>query len=305
MSQDDPLRPSCWEDYVGQEALKERLLIHIESAITRVARLDHILLIGPPGCGKTSLARVVAETAGSHFMSLKCPVEQKVLTQTVRTFRGVLFLDEIHLMPKGQQHDLLLLIEDGYLQLPSGQKIDTDNLLTVISATTEPDKIIAPLLERYPVQPSFDEYTDEEMATIVRQMGLRGCIEIPDDMALALGRAAGGTPRAAGSLVVMTRDLSIRMGTMPTVEQVLDSCRISSTGLTENHMRYLKVLADMGGVAGIEPIANHLRLPKSILMNLERLMVKQTLITYTKQGRELTSAGYAVVNPAPNPKGTK
>lgn len=305
MTQEDFLRPGQWDEYVGQAALKERLSIHIESAIARVARLEHILLIGPPGCGKTSLARVVANAVGSHFLSLKCPIQQRLLIQTVRSFRGVLFLDEIHLMPKAQQHDLLLLIEDGYLQLPSGQRIETDNWLSVIGATTEPKELIAPLLERFPVQPPFDEYTEEDMATIVIQMGKRSGITLPEDMALELGRAAGGVPRAAGSLVIMTRDLAIRLKELPTVTQVLDASRVTSNGLSENHLRYLRVLADMGGVAGLEPLGNHLRLPKAILMNLERLLVKQNLIIYTKQGRELTSAGYVLVNPSPEPKGTK
>lgn len=290
----DSLRPDTWDGFVGQTALKERLSIHIESAIYRQTRLDHILLDGPPGCGKTTVASIVANEVGSDFESLKCPIEQKVLSRTLRRFRGVLFLDEIHLLTTKVQNDLLMVLADGYLALPSGQRVYTDDLVCIIGATTEREKLLKPLYDRFEIKPTFDEYSDEEMQEITLNMAALTHLKMDPDAAQVLGRAAGGIPRNARSLVITMRDMMFTTADISAAD-VLKACRVTETGLTDDHQRYLLTLEAIGGVAGLEPLSNHLRLNKAVLMDLERLLVKQELLTYSKAGREMTSEGYAEV----------
>lgn len=278
-----------WDDYIGQPLLKERLAIHIASANERDVAMEHVLLVGPPGAGKTSISRIIAEELFVDFADFVMPVKPAVLKRLCYTHYGVVLFDEIHRCSMKQQEELLTLIQGNYYQTESGVTIEAPNL-TIIGATTEPDKIIAPLYDRFAIKPMFEEYTDEEMAAIARGMATKAGVELTDEQLTIMGTAAGGVPRNAKQMIVMARDLKIAKGNVD-IAEVLRRCNVSASGLTDNHLDYLRVLAK-NSPSGVDIICAQMRLPKSVIMNLERLLVRRELMHYTKQGREILSNGY-------------
>jgi holliday junction DNA helicase RuvB len=282
----DNFRPQTFDAYVGQEQMKEVLAVHIDGALDRFVPLEHVLLHGPPGCGKTTVASIIASELDMEFMSYVMPIKEQLLRRIVAGFDGVVLFDEIHRLSTKQQESLLPLIEDGYIQMDHGGIIEA-GALTIIGATTELDKIIKPLYDRFQIKPAFDPYTDEEMGQIVQNMAVKIGVEFDFETAKVLGRATGGVPRNAKAIVNMARDLGT---TDP--GPILKMCRLTPDGLTENHVRYLEVLKDCGGTAGIEIIGAHIGLHKAVIIDLERLLVDRGMIEYSKQGRMLAPAGY-------------
>lgn len=280
------IRPRTWDDYIGQDAMRERLRLHANAALSDNRRMDHVLLIGPPGAGKTTLAEVIAHSMRTAFKSYVWPLDFDVLQQVVGQFTGVVLFDEIHRGGMNKQEKLLPLIEDDYLQLPNGVRLSAGNRITFIGATTEPDKVIAPLYDRFPIKPAFDDYTDEEMALIVKRMAKILNADATPEMLIALGRATGGVPRNAESFVVTLRDMQTQ-GLHPTADSVLRMCRVTPEGLTVDHIEYLATLKAMGGTAGLRTLATHLRLPEPFVRELERLLVKQGKVQYGERGRVL------------------
>lgn len=290
---DDFYRPQEWDAYVGQPKLKTQLNVAIQSAKNRGATMDHVLLCGPPGCGKTTISAIIAEQLGVRFESFVMPIKPNVLKQVVSSFHGVVLFDEIHRLPPAKQEEYLPLIEDGYLQMPNGGRIYNDNLV-IVGATTERDKIIEPLYDRFVIKPTFEEYTDDEMADILRGMAASMDLDFTEGQARMLSRATAGVPRQAKMLVAAARDLAAATGweTFPTIEEIFTHCRITPDGLQEEHLEYLNIVKNCGGTAGLQVITTHLQLPKSIVMHLEKLLLKRGLIQLTKGGRELTSRGW-------------
>lgn len=278
-----------WDEYIGQTLLKERLAIHIASANERDAAMEHVLLVGPPGSGKTSISRIIAEELFVDFADYMMPVKPQVLKRLCHTHYGVVLFDEIHRCSSKQQEELLTLVQGNYYQTDSGQIIDCPNL-TIIGATTEPDKIIAPLYDRFAIKPMFEEYTDVEMSQIASGMAVKSGVELTPEQLTTIGSAAGGVPRNAKQMIVMARDLKIAKGDVDILE-VLSRCNVTAAGLTDNHLEYLGILAK-NSPSGVDVICAQMRLPKSVIMDLERLLVRRELIHYTKGGREILSNGY-------------
>lgn len=285
----DALRPKDWSNYIGQSKLKHRLKLHISAALDRYEMLDHTLLIGPAGCGKTSVAQLISQEMGSDFLSFVMPIKPKILNKALTGFSGLLFLDEIHRMSKKDQESLLPVLEDGYVQQENGVQLPLNNV-TIVGATTEPEKIITPLFDRFVIKPPFEDYSDEEMARILKGMANRVGLYPTDEEAMALGIASAGVPRQAKSIVFTARDLG---STYPPL--VLGTCGISEEGLTEQHMLYLSALDILGKVAGVDIITTYLRLPKEMILDLERLLVRKQYVEYSAKGRVLTVEGYKIV----------
>lgn len=285
-------RPTSWSTYRGQEKLKDRLRIHIKSALDRKVPLEHVLLTAPPGYGKSVLASLISEEMGVSFEQFDMPIEDSALKRVVQMFEGVVLFDEIHRLTNKQQENLLPLVRDNYLQLKNGSRIQS-GYLTIVAATTEPQQIIKPLVQRFPIGPLsgllFDEYSQEEMSSIIADMARFYNIEFTKEQTMLLAKASGNIPRMAEGLVVMARDLQTT-----DVEIILDKCRVSNDGLTELHRRYIHALFECGGEAGIDLISAYLDLPKPIIVDLETFLIKKGYIQRGKQGRELLTQGYKV-----------
>ncbi len=285
----DTLRPQSWDEYIGQERLKEELEIRIAAATAQHRPLDHMLLYGPAGSGKTSLAHVIASRMHDPVECVTMPITPKALTQLVRTFQGVLILDEVHRAPDARQEDLLPLLEFGYVQSPSGQKYQSE-FLTVIGTTTEPQDIITPLYDRFLV-PDIDPYSEEEIARIAQSMAAKANVVLGEEDALIIGKAAGGVPRRARHLVLAMRDLAAAHGKPATALEALEMCRTDVDGLTVMHTRYLEILSALGGTAGLKTLASLLQLNEGFVSDNERLLINQGLITRGDRGREITGKG--------------
>lgn len=296
----DVLRPQSWDDFIGQEALKSRLQIHIDAARREARPLDHIFLYGPKGMGKTSLAAVIAEDKPEALTSLKMPMTEPALLRSIRRFQGgILFLDEIHALSRQLQEFLLPLIEDGYVQDKRGRKTYVP-WLTVIAATTERDKVIGPLYDRFHIKPPFSPYTDDEMGLIVQKMAEKLNVTVSEDTAFDLGRATGGVPRIARTLVLAARDLQVVHARRKpaAAEEILDFCCVDPDGLSAEHVRYLENIDYLGGTAGQKNLEMMMQMPPNAIREIERLLVVRNLIEYTSQGRELTPAGYERLHPS-------
>lgn len=287
---DDPFRPSEWDEYVGQKQLKATLQLHADSAMARSKPLEHVFLGAPPGTGKSTLAFLIAQRLGDPIISVTLPVKRMTLFRIVRTHTGVLFLDELHRASKKDQEDLLTLLEDGYVQLDNGAKVQNP-WLTVIGATTEPQQIVPAVLDRFQIRPHFEDYTDEELTGIARGMTERLGITLDDSIIEGIALASGGIPRRARSLVGTARDLLTVKGEV-TMEEILEMKQLTPEGLTRDHVNYLNLLYEQDGRAGISTLSNILRMHPGAISELERLLIMRNYIVLTPKGRELAPDGY-------------
>ena len=274
-----------WDDYIGQEKLKDRIQIHAKAAVEQGHQMDHVLLSGVAGSGKTSMARLIAEELGTDIFEVTAPLKKNMLKRIVGGFQGVFFIDEIHRMPAKEQEELLTVLQEGYFD-DGGEKIEA-GWLCIVGATTEQDQLIEPLFSRFPIRPKFEDHSDEEMGKIVKGMADRVGIEMSQETADILGLATGGVPRNAKMMVNMARDLG-----SDDVDTILEKLQLTREGFTEDHVEYVLTLARSGGTAGLNILKAHLRLTNATIVGLERLLVKRKMIEYTKSGRSLMGLAY-------------
>jgi holliday junction DNA helicase RuvB len=304
------LRPTLFREYVGQSGLKDTLLIACAAAKARKEALDHVLLHGPPGLGKTSLARIVSQELGVGFKSTSGPVIEKpgdlaALVTGLQPF-DVLFIDEIHRLPRVVEEVLYPAMEDFQIDILIGQgpaaksvKIDLKPF-TLIGATTRTGLLTSPLRDRFGLVMRLNFYTPEELCTIVLRSALLLQVRISDEAALAIGKRARGTPRIANRLLKRVRDFAQhrKAGTIDEglVDEALSKLRIDHAGLDEMDRTILGTIIEKfaGGPVGIDTIAAAIGDdPETVEDVYEPYLLQEGFIVRTKRGREATDLAYS------------
>jgi len=310
--EDDPdqsLRPLSLRDFTGQEAARANLKIFIEAAKTRNDALDHVLFVGPPGLGKTTLAQIVARELGVNFRSTSGPVIAKagdLAAQLTNLEQGdVLFIDEIHRLNPSVEEILYPAMEDFQLDLIIGEgpaarsvKIDLARF-TLIGATTRAGLLTTPLRDRFGIPVRLNFYTPEELELIIKRGARVLNVGMSEDGAREIAQRSRGTPRIAGRLLRRVRDFAIVEGidivTRELADRSLSLLEVDSIGLDIMDRRYLNMLAVNfgGGPVGIETIAAALSEPRDAIEDIiEPYLLQQGFLQRTPRGRLLTPTAF-------------
>jgi len=302
------LRPSLFSEFTGQAKVKERIEIAVEAAKQRNEPLDHILLNGPPGLGKTTLANIIAKAMGANMKCTSGPTIEKaadlagLLTNLEEG--DVLFIDEIHRLQKTIEEYLYPAMEDFKLDIIIDQGPNARNIrlnlprFTLIGATTRSGLLSAPLLTRFPIRERVDYYTAEQLQKIVTRSALLLGIEIEDAGAFEIARRSRGTPRIANNLLKRVRDyVQVRADgriTSGLADKALALLEIDQNGLDEMDKRILEaiILKFGGGPVGVSSLAVAVgEEPDTIEEVYEPYLIMEGYINRTPQGRVITELG--------------
>ena len=302
---DVSLRPLSLADFTGQAAARANLQVFINAAKSRGDALDHVLFVGPPGLGKTTLAQIVARELGVSFRSTSGPVIAKAgdlaAQLTNLEERDVLFIDEIHRLNPAVEEILYPAMEDYQLDLIIGEgpaarsvKIDLPKF-TLVGATTRAGLLTTPLRDRFGIPIRLQFYTVEELQGIVARGARVLGVPMSDDGANEIARRSRGTPRIAGRLLRRVRDFAIVDGdaivTRKVADKALGLLDVDGIGLDQMDRRYLTSVALKfgGGPVGIETIAASLSEPRDAIEEIiEPFLLQQGFIQRTPRGRLLT-----------------
>ncbi|MEL6966970.1 MAG: Holliday junction branch migration DNA helicase RuvB [Pseudomonadota bacterium] len=306
---DQAIRPERLQDFTGQQQARSNLAVFIEAARQRGEALDHVLFVGPPGLGKTTLAQIMAKELGVNFRSTSGPVIAKAgdlaALLTNLEDRDVLFIDEIHRLNPAVEEILYPAMEDYQLDLIIGEgpaarsvKIDLAKF-TLVAATTRLGLLTTPLRDRFGIPIRLQFYTVPELESIVTRGARIMAIGIDGEGALEIARRARGTPRIAGRLLRRVRDFAIvaksERITRQIADQALNQLGVDPIGLDELDRRYLTVIGENfgGGPVGIETIAASLSEPRDAIEDIiEPYLIQQGFIQRTPRGRIMTPRAF-------------
>ncbi len=310
------LRPQTLDDFTGQQASRENLKIFIQAAKARGEALDHVLLHGPPGLGKTTLAQIVARELGVGFRATSGPVIQKsgdlaaILTNLQP--RDVLFIDEIHRLQPAIEEILYPAMEDFQLDLIIGEgpgartvRIDLPPF-TLVGATTRAGLLATPLRDRFGIPLRLVFYTADELTGIVIRLAQKLGMELSYEGAHEIAKRSRGTPRVAGRLTRRVRDFAAVAGggeiTRAMADAALTRLDVDHKGLDAMDIRYLRRLAEHhgGGPVGVETLAAALAEARDTLEDVvEPYLIQEGLLLRTSRGRMLGDAGWRHLGLAP------
>ncbi len=307
---DEELRPKYLDDVIGQRKVIERLQIMLNATRKRNEPLGHLLLDGPPGIGKTTLATVVPRELGTEIQMTSGPAlsaPKDLLPYLTNATRGsVLFIDEIHRLPPAVEEFIYPAMEDFRIDIALGEGLNarTINLelqrFTLIGATTRSGMLTAPLRDRFVHREHLDFYDIEDVSVIVTRNARKLRTEISPDAALEIARRSRGTPRKANNILRWCRDFATDKHndgkiTRLVADQALAMKEIDQLGLEEQDRRYLRTLMTVftGGPAGIQAIAHTMNIsPDTLEDEVEPFLLRCGLIQRTPRGRTVTAAAF-------------
>ena len=303
------IRPASLDEFIGQEQARANLKVFVEAARKRGDALDHVLFVGPPGLGKTTLAQIMAKELGVGFRASSGPVISKagdlaaLLTNLEE--RDVLFIDEIHRLNPAVEEILYPAMEDFQLDLiigegPAARSVRIDlSKFTLVGATTRAGLLTTPLSDRFGIPVRLNFYTVEELEQVVTRAARVLRAPLKTDGAREIARRARGTPRIAGRLLRRVRDFAAVAGSEVIDSAIADSAlralEVDSEGLDSLDHRYLNCIARNydGGPVGIETLAAALSEPRDALEEIvEPYLLQQGFIGRTPRGRLLTMKAF-------------
>jgi holliday junction DNA helicase RuvB len=306
---DASLRPQRLSEFIGQEKARANLSVFIEAAAARQEALDHVLFVGPPGLGKTTLAQIVARELGVNFRATSGPVIAKAgdLAALLTNLepRDVLFIDEIHRLNPAVEEILYPAMEDFQLDLiigegPAARSVKIDLApFTLVGATTRAGLLTNPLRDRFGIPVRLNFYSEQELEQIVNRGGRVLKLSMSADGANEIARRARGTPRIAGRLLRRVRDFAHVDGAKTIDRKIADRAlaelEVDKAGLDAMDRRYLTTIADnyAGGPVGVDTLAAALSEPRDAIEDIiEPFLIQKGFIQRTPRGRLLTSAAF-------------
>ena len=303
------IRPLSLEEYIGQEDVKQNIKIYIEAAKMRNEAPDHVLLYGPPGLGKTTLANIIANELGVNIKTASGPSIEKSgdLAAILSTLEpnDVLFIDEIHRMPSYIEEILYPAMEDFVLDILIGGEGNSRSIrinlppFTLVGATTRAGDLTSPLRDRFGIISKMQYYTIEELVKIVKRTSKVYEVPIDDDAALELASRSRGTPRIANRLFKRVRDFALVEGNgvinLEITKKALDRLKIDEKGLDDtDHQLLLAIIKKFGGgPVGIDSVASSIGEEVTTIEDVyEPYLLQQGFLKRTPRGRVATNLAY-------------
>lgn len=309
---DNTIRPESIDEYIGQTDVKENIEVFVEAAKLRDEPLDHVLLYGPPGLGKTTLAFIIAHELGTKIKTASGPSIEKSgdLAAILSSLEpgDVLFIDEIHRMPRYIEEILYPAMEDFSLDIIVGSEGNSRNIkidlppFTLVGATTRAGDLSAPLRDRFGIISKLQYYTEEELTEIVKRTARVLSIDIEENAAIELAKRSRGTPRIANRLFKRVRDFALVKGNgiidLEITNEALGRLKVDKIGLDNTDHELLLAIINKfnGGPVGVEAIASSIGEEVTTIEDVyEPYLLQMGLLKRTARGRVVTDKAYEVV----------